>query len=186
LVPERRRSRRAPKARSAPSELGERGNLTRIAPPALLRRSDRTRFSCRSDDEVGGLQRRRPRRASVACGAIRPGSPLLDVRPADLQEETTKRRRADSVGSCGAGVSSDPTKTAATWRTSQRAERAIKHRAIRAERAWRARQSNPDRATRRAEEEGGDMGFVPERRRSRRAAQARSAPSELDERGNLT
>jgi hypothetical protein len=44
----------------------------------------------------------------------------------------------------------------------------------------------PDRATRRAEEEGGDMLFVPERRRSRRAPKARSAPSELGERGNKT
>jgi hypothetical protein len=70
LVPERRRSRRAPKARSAPSELGERGNLTRIAPLAVLRRREGTWVSSPSDDEVGGLHRRDPRRASLTSEAI--------------------------------------------------------------------------------------------------------------------
>jgi hypothetical protein len=42
----------------------------------------------------------------------------------------------------------------------------------------RAEQWNGDRATRRAEEEGGDMLLVTERRRSRRAPKARSARSE--------
>ena len=44
---------------------------SRIAPPAVLRRSEGTRFSSRSDDEVGGLQRRDPRRASLASEAIK-------------------------------------------------------------------------------------------------------------------
>jgi dihydroorotate dehydrogenase len=42
----------------------------------------------------------------------------------------------------------------------------------------------PDRATRRAEEEGGDMHLVPERRRSWRASKARSARSERSEWSN--
>jgi hypothetical protein len=48
----------------------------RIAPAAVLRRSEGTRFSSPNDDEVGGLP-----------GAIR----ARDVRAADLQEEPTKR-----------------------------------------------------------------------------------------------
>jgi hypothetical protein len=43
------------KARSAPSELGERGNQPRIAPRAVLRRREGTRLSCPGDDEVGAL-----------------------------------------------------------------------------------------------------------------------------------
>jgi hypothetical protein len=45
-------------------------DVSRIAPPAVLRRSEGTRFSSRSDDEVGGLRRRDPRRASLASEAI--------------------------------------------------------------------------------------------------------------------
>jgi len=41
---------------AAPSELGERGNQTRIAPRAVLRRREGTRFSSPSDDEVGALK----------------------------------------------------------------------------------------------------------------------------------
>jgi hypothetical protein len=47
---------------------------------------------------------------------------ILDVRAADLQEEMAEQRFS---------VPPDPTKTAATQRTSQRAERAIKHSAMR-------------------------------------------------------
>jgi hypothetical protein len=47
---------------------------------------------------------------------------ILDVRAADLQEEMTEQRFS---------VPSAPTKTAATQRTSQRAERAIKYSAMR-------------------------------------------------------
>jgi hypothetical protein len=47
---------------------------------------------------------------------------ILDVRAADLQEEMTEQRFS---------VPSDPTKTAATKRTSQRAKRAVKHSAMR-------------------------------------------------------
>jgi hypothetical protein len=54
-------------------------------------------------------ERRRPRR-------------ILDVRAADLQEKLTEQRFSDPPA---------PTKTAATQRTSPRAERAIKHSAIR-------------------------------------------------------
>ena len=46
---------------------------------------------------------------------------ILDVRAADLQEEMAEQRFS---------VPPDPTKTAATQRTSQRAERAIEHSAI--------------------------------------------------------
>jgi hypothetical protein len=93
----------------------------RIAPRAVLRRREGTRFSSPSDDEVG-----------VPKGAIR----ARDVRAADLQEETTKRldSRADSPKLI---ISLDSTKTAAIRRTSQRAERAIR----RSERQ-RAEQSN--------------------------------------------
>jgi hypothetical protein len=47
---------------------------------------------------------------------------ILDVRAADLQEEMAEQRFS---------VPPDPTKTAATQRTSQRAERAIKQSAMR-------------------------------------------------------
>ena len=49
------------------------------------------------------------------------GGGFLDVRAADLQEEMAGQRFS---------VPPDPTKTAATERTSQRAERAIKHSAM--------------------------------------------------------
>jgi hypothetical protein len=67
-------------------------------------------LSSRSDDEVGGSK-----------SAIR----ARDVPAADLQEEQTKRvtKRAEFHDRI---VSSDPTKTAAPRRTSQRAERAIR------------------------------------------------------------
>jgi hypothetical protein len=64
---------------------------------------------------------------------------------------------------CDIAVSSDPTKAAAPRRTSQRAERAIRRSEL-GERAIKHRI-----ARRRAEEERGDMHFVAERRRSRRA-----------------
>ena len=44
---------------------------SRIAPPAVLRSSEGTCFSSRSDDEVGGLQRCDPRWASLASEAIK-------------------------------------------------------------------------------------------------------------------
>jgi len=50
------------------------------------------------------------------------GGGSLDVRAADLQEEMAEQRFS---------VPPDPTKTAATQRTSQRAERAIKQSAMR-------------------------------------------------------
>jgi hypothetical protein len=48
----------------------------------VLRRSEQTRFSSASDDEVGALQ-----------GAIR----ARDVRAADLQEEPTKRVETEPI-----------------------------------------------------------------------------------------
>ena len=71
----------------------------------MLRRSEPTRALSASDDEVGGLP---------------------DVRAAGLQEEIAEQRFF---------VLSAPTKTAATERTSPRAERAIEHSAIRSERS---------------------------------------------------
>jgi hypothetical protein len=56
--------------------------------------------------------------------------------------------------------------------------------AIRAERAWRARQSTPDRATRRAEEERRGHAFRPRATTKWARSTARSALSELGERGN--
>jgi hypothetical protein len=69
----------------------------------VLRRREPTCFSSATDDEVGGDQ-----------SAI----PARDVRAADLQEEMAEQRFSGP---------SAPTKTAATQRTSQRAERAIEH-----------------------------------------------------------
>jgi hypothetical protein len=46
---------------------------------------------------------------------------IREVRAADLQEEMAEQRLS---------VPPDPTKTAASWRTSQRAERAIEHSAL--------------------------------------------------------
>jgi hypothetical protein len=77
---------------------------------AVLRRNEGTCPSSPSDDEVGELE-----------GAIR----ACDVRAADLQEEPTKRARTERLS--WTVVSSDPTKTAAPRRTSQRAERAIRY-----------------------------------------------------------
>jgi hypothetical protein len=47
---------------------------------------------------------------------------IREVRATDLQEEMAEQRFS---------VPPDPTKTAASWRTSQRAERAIEHCAMR-------------------------------------------------------
>ncbi len=58
--------------------------------------------------------------AFFLCERRRGGS--LDVRAADLQEEMAEQRFS---------VAPDPTKTAATQRTSQRAERAIRQSAMR-------------------------------------------------------
>jgi hypothetical protein len=59
--------------RNALSEVRE----LRIAPPAVLRRSKGTRFSSPSDDEVGRLHRRDPRRASLASEAIKSAPPAV-------------------------------------------------------------------------------------------------------------
>jgi hypothetical protein len=109
--------------------------------------ASRHALSCASVDEVGGLH-----------GAIR----ARDVPAADMQEKSTKRVVASAGHVKGGFVGFD--EDGGFRRTSQRAERAIRY----SERK-RAEQSNPDRATRRGEEEGGDALFVPERRRSRRA-----------------
>jgi hypothetical protein len=50
----RRTSQRAERA-IRQSERSERSNQNRIAPPAVLSRSEQTRFLSASDDEVGGL-----------------------------------------------------------------------------------------------------------------------------------
>jgi hypothetical protein len=64
-------------------------------------------------------------RASVEGSGDQARSAARDVRAADLQEETRKRRIARRAGGFETVVSSDPTKSAASWRTSPRAERAI-------------------------------------------------------------
>jgi hypothetical protein len=61
------------------------------------------------------------RRRAIRCERRR-SRRILDVRAADLQEEMAEQRFS---------VPPDPTKTAAAQRTSQRAERAIKHSAMR-------------------------------------------------------
>jgi len=76
----------------------------------VLRRSERRRSFLR--------ERRRSRRLQSAIRA-------RDVRAADLQQELTKRVSREPIRD--RMVSSDPTKTAAPRRTSQRAERAIRY-----------------------------------------------------------
>ena len=78
-------------------------------PPTLSSLADKKR--------VGSL--RRTRRA-IRCERRR--RRILDVRAADLQEEMAEQRFS---------VPSAPTKTVATQRTSQRAERAIEYSAMR-------------------------------------------------------
>jgi hypothetical protein len=68
----------------------------------------------RSREEKEGAEALLPRRATTPVA--------FDVRAADLQEEMAEQRFS---------VPSAPTKTAATQRTSQRAERAIKQSAMR-------------------------------------------------------
>jgi hypothetical protein len=83
-------------------------------------------------DEPGSRQRWQTGRGEQACclrageegSSIKAGS-AHDVRAADLQKEPTKRRTANGAGRCETVVSLDSTKTAAIWRTSLRAERAI-------------------------------------------------------------
>ena len=62
-----------------------------IAPRAALRRREGTRFSSPSDDEVGALQRRDPRGASAASGAIKLGGAVLIVDDAHDADEGSMR-----------------------------------------------------------------------------------------------
>ena len=62
-----------------------------IAPRAALRRREGTRFSSLSDDEVGALQRRDPRGASAASGAIKLGGAVLIVDDAHDADEGSMR-----------------------------------------------------------------------------------------------
>jgi len=62
-----------------------------IAPRAVLRRREGTRFSSPSDDEVGALQRRDPRGASAASGAIKLGGAVLIVDDAHDADEASLR-----------------------------------------------------------------------------------------------
>jgi hypothetical protein len=101
-------------------------------------------------------ERRRSRRAATRDPRGR------DVRAADLQEKLTKRVRLEKIGRDSHFVGFDedggtPANIAASGASQQ------------AQRAKRAKQSNRI-ARRRAEEERRDTLFVPERRRSRRAA----------------
>jgi hypothetical protein len=85
--------------------------LPRAIAPSWLRASGKSRARPSEEERADLLflsERRRRRRR-------------LDVRAADLQEKMAEQRFS---------VPPDPTKTAATQRTSQRAERAIKHSAI--------------------------------------------------------
>jgi hypothetical protein len=135
---------------------------------AVLRRSEGTRFSSTSEDEVGGLP-----------SAIR----ARDVRAADLQEEPTKRAKnsADS-----------PTQS---FRWIRRRRRLLsEHRSERSEpsdTASVASEAVEHRiAGRRAEEKRGDTLFVHERRRSRRTPERdpreASVASEAVKRSRLT
>jgi DNA-binding SARP family transcriptional activator len=62
-----------------------------IAPRAVLRRRDGRRFPSPSDDEVGALQRRDPRGASAASGAIKLGGAVLIVDDAHDADEASLR-----------------------------------------------------------------------------------------------
>jgi len=71
---------------------------------------------------MGEHARERSEQSNTAFREERRRRRILDVRAADLQEEMAEQRFS---------VPPSPTKTAATQRTSQRAERAIKHCAMR-------------------------------------------------------
>jgi hypothetical protein len=62
-----------------------------IAPRAVLRRREGTRIPSPSDDEVGALQRRDPRGASAASGAIKLGGAVLIVDDAHDADEASLR-----------------------------------------------------------------------------------------------
>ena len=114
-------------------------DASRIAPPTVLRRSEGTCFSSRSDDEVGGLQRRDPRRASLASEAVK----IARSAPSELGE------RGNQIGSRAAVLDE---------RGGSRVSDGVH--------AWQC-------CWLRASEEGSGL-------------LARSAPSELGERGNQT
>jgi hypothetical protein len=111
---------------------------------AVLRRSEGTRFSSPRDDEVCGFQAR---------------SALVMFAPPICRRSRRDPSTTELIS--WMVVSSDPTKTAAPRRTSQRAKRAIGHS------EHSERNNQIPIARRRAEEKQGDTLFVPERRRSR-------------------
>jgi hypothetical protein len=78
---------------------------SRIAPPAVLRRSEGTGFSSRSHNEEGWRQRRDPRRASLPSEAIK----IARSAPSELAE------RGNPIGSRAAvldeGASTQPPRT---------------------------------------------------------------------------
>jgi hypothetical protein len=114
-------------------KLGSRAAVldTMFAPPICRRR--RRNDASRTELAVPTSSFRRIRRRRRLAGEHRSerseqsntARSAHDVRAADLQEEPTKRRTANGTGRCETVVSLDPMKTAASWRTSQRAERAI-------------------------------------------------------------
>jgi hypothetical protein len=77
--------------------------VSRIAPHAVLRRREGTRFSSPCDDEVGGFQRRDPRRVSLASEAIKAArGNQIGSRAAVLDERASRhafRRRESEEGS---------------------------------------------------------------------------------------
>jgi hypothetical protein len=115
---------------------------------AVLGRSEETRLSSPSDDEVGGCQAR---------------SALLMFAPPICMR--SRRNPSTTELFSWMVVSSDPTKTAAPRRTSRRAKRAIEH----SEHSERSNQIPI--ACRRAEEQRGDTHFVVGWRRGRRTSE---------------
>ena len=88
---------------------------------------------CERRESRAAARRRSERRRSFLCERRRRRR-ILDVRAADLQDELTEQRFS---------VPSAPTKTAATQRTSQRAERAIKQSAMREQLSIRHERATP-------------------------------------------
>jgi hypothetical protein len=127
---ERRRRRRIQSAmreqcKISTASVGNRAppHGARLARRCPGRSSERTRsFVCERVRKAAATERQLQRAEAFFLCERRRRQRILDVRAADLQEEMTEQRFS---------VPSDPTKTAATKRTSQRAKRAVKHSAMR-------------------------------------------------------
>jgi hypothetical protein len=95
-------------------------SLSKYGAERATMRPDLDLSSCERSEIV--RRRTEEERAEVFFPVRATTGRIREVRAVDLQEEMAER---------GFSVPPDPTKTAASWRTSQRAERAIEHGAMR-------------------------------------------------------